>query len=93
MLKMTQAKNRRSSTRSTTATATRTRQKSGNGTARIAVQTTRSRKPAKTQTIARNEPSYETIAGRAYEIWQRKGCPTGQDTENWLQARAELVTS
>ena len=34
--------------------------------------------------------SPEQIAKRAYEIWQTKGCPHGQDREHWLQAEREL---
>ena len=33
----------------------------------------------------------ELIAARAYEIWKRRGCPMGQDSErDWHAARAEL---
>jgi Protein of unknown function (DUF2934) len=33
----------------------------------------------------------EQIAARAYEIWQRRGCPLGQDGQcDWYAARAEL---
>jgi len=32
------------------------------------------------------------IAKKAKEIWQRKGCPQGQDTQNWLEAE-KLVKS
>lgn len=35
-------------------------------------------------------PSTEQISKRAYEIWLRKGRPLGQDTQNWLEAEAEL---
>lgn len=37
-------------------------------------------------------PSTEQISKRAYEIWLRKGRPLGQDTQNWLEAEAELKT-
>jgi hypothetical protein len=34
----------------------------------------------------------ELIAARAYELWQRRGCPMGHDTtEDWYAARAELA--
>ena len=46
---------------------------------------------ATTVTSRKVEPSTDAIARRAYEIWMRKGCPAGQDLENWLQAKAELV--
>ena len=33
----------------------------------------------------------ELIAARAYEKWQRRGCPVGQDGErDWFAARSEL---
>ena len=33
----------------------------------------------------------ELIAARAYEIWQRRGCPMGQDgAQDWNAARQEL---
>lgn len=35
--------------------------------------------------------SDELIAQRAYAIWQRRGCPVGQDGQSdWFAARAEL---
>ena len=36
----------------------------------------------------------EEIARRAYEIYQREGCPFGRQIEHWAQAEIELgVTS
>lgn len=35
-------------------------------------------------------PNPTDIAMRAYYIWQSKGCPTGQELENWLEAEAQL---
>jgi Protein of unknown function (DUF2934) len=33
----------------------------------------------------------QLIAARAYEMWQRRGCPMGQDAaRDWYAARAEL---
>ncbi|MEY4582569.1 MAG: hypothetical protein RL701_7272 [Pseudomonadota bacterium] len=33
----------------------------------------------------------ELIAARAYEIWQSRGCPMGQDSvSDWLAARTQL---
>ena len=32
----------------------------------------------------------ETIRLRAYEIWQREGCPDGQDLRHWQQAEQEI---
>lgn len=31
------------------------------------------------------------IAHRAYEIWQRAGCPDGRAMEHWLQAEVEMA--
>lgn len=36
------------------------------------------------------EISTEQIADRAWQIWQREGCPEGRDLEHWLQAEKEL---
>lgn len=33
---------------------------------------------------------HNAIAQRAFEIWQRKGCPDGQDEANWNEAVEEL---
>ena len=33
----------------------------------------------------------ETISIRAYEIWQARGCPEGDGSENWEAAKAELT--
>jgi hypothetical protein len=32
----------------------------------------------------------EAIRNRAYEIWQKAGCPDGSHEEHWAQARSEL---
>jgi hypothetical protein len=38
-----------------------------------------------------NDLPDELIAQRAYELWKRRGCPMGQDSErDWYAARAEL---
>ncbi len=35
--------------------------------------------------------SHGQIAKRAYEIWERRGRPTGRDVENWKEAERELT--
>jgi Protein of unknown function (DUF2934) len=35
--------------------------------------------------------SDEEIARRAYAIWQARGCPPGDGTEDWQTAKAELT--
>ena len=35
-------------------------------------------------------PRTSDVAARAYEIWQRSGCPQGKDQEHWFQAEREL---
>lgn len=40
---------------------------------------------------AKAAPTPETIARRAYEIWQESGCPEGCEQEHWYQAEAELL--
>lgn len=32
----------------------------------------------------------ESIAARAYELWQEEGCPEGRDIEFWYQAEQQL---
>jgi hypothetical protein len=39
------------------------------------------------------EISQEEIARRAYEIWQARGCPPGDGSENWQAAEAELTAA
>ncbi len=34
--------------------------------------------------------TYEQIAQRAYEIWEREGKPEGKEQEHWLRAEEEL---
>jgi hypothetical protein len=41
---------------------------------------------------AAGRPSYEQIAQRAYEIYEREGRQPGREVENWLRAEAELAT-
>jgi len=43
----------------------------------------RASKPAPTLT-------YEEIAARAEQIWREKGCPAGQDEQNWHEAERQL---
>ena len=33
---------------------------------------------------------HEKIAMRAYEKWCQRGCPSGTDQQDWLEAEAEL---
>jgi hypothetical protein len=33
----------------------------------------------------------EEIARRAYELWQSRGCPQGDGSEDWQAAKAELI--
>ena len=35
-------------------------------------------------------PNHEMVAKRAFEIWQRHGCPQGSEFHDWLAAEAEL---
>jgi hypothetical protein len=40
-----------------------------------------------------SQVSQEEIARRAYEIWESRGCPAGDGTEDWERAVAELTAS
>jgi hypothetical protein len=37
--------------------------------------------------------SHDEIARRAYEIWQSRGCPAGDGSEDWQAAQAELMAA
>jgi hypothetical protein len=34
--------------------------------------------------------THEQIAQRARDIWRAKGCPAGQDEQNWREAEMQL---
>ncbi len=38
-----------------------------------------------------NKPTHEEIARQAQEFWQDRGCPTGCDTQIWLEAEQALT--
>ena len=42
------------------------------------------------QPSAGQNVSHESIARRAYEIWQSEGCPDGRAMEHWLRAVSEV---
>lgn len=35
----------------------------------------------------------DEIARRAYEIWQNRGCPAGDGSQDWRAAEAELAAA
>lgn len=35
--------------------------------------------------------NHQEISKRAYELWERSGCPEGTAVDHWLQAELELV--
>jgi hypothetical protein len=41
--------------------------------------------------VLESNVSEEEIARRAYEIWQSRGCPEGDGSEDWQAAKAELI--
>lgn len=41
-------------------------------------------------TAERDVPT-EEIERRAYELWQARGCPPGDGSEDWEAARSELI--
>lgn len=47
----------------------------------------------KNQNKNNNGQIQEEIAKRAYHFWEAAGCPTGRDSEFWLQAESELLTA
>ncbi|MGN6367742.1 MAG: DUF2934 domain-containing protein [Phycisphaerae bacterium] len=42
------------------------------------------------KSVATVRVTHEMIAERAKTIWQAKGCPEGQDEQNWKEAEAQL---
>lgn len=36
------------------------------------------------------EHRQESVRERAYQIWEREGCPTGRQHEHWMRAEREL---
>jgi len=38
----------------------------------------------------KTEISRTLIAARAYDLWQRRGCPLGDGQQDWFSAKAEL---
>ena len=36
------------------------------------------------------KPSHDEIAQRAFELYQRRGCQPGHETEDWLEAQKQL---
>jgi hypothetical protein len=69
---------KRSSFQSPRITATPSPKASGSSTA------------VQTQPVSSSKLTQEMIAGRAKAIWQAKGCPAGQDEQNWLEAERQL---
>jgi hypothetical protein len=54
----------------------------------------KARKDAATdQTNPHNEPTFEEIQMRAYEIYIQRGRQAGSDLDDWFQAENELTTS
>jgi DUF2934 family protein len=41
--------------------------------------------------IAQAKVSDEEIAQRAYELWQARGCPASDGSEDWKAAEAQLI--
>jgi hypothetical protein len=35
----------------------------------------------------------DEIARRAYQIWQDRGCPPGDGSQDWEKAKAELIAA
>jgi len=59
--------------------------------ARSAAPTATATKPKAAATAAAGPLTYDAIAARAFQIWEAKGRPKGQDIENWREAEAQLL--
>jgi hypothetical protein len=52
------------------------------------------RVPTSTAAASRPGPfSRDAIAALAYQKWQRRGCPTGEDHLDWFEAEKELTAT
>ena len=43
-----------------------------------------------TQTGIKVKPSHDEVAGRAYEIYRKEGCPQGRAVQHWLDAESQI---
>jgi len=41
----------------------------------------------------KQQPSHDEIALRAYQIWEQRGHPQGQDVEFWLDAERQILSA
>lgn len=47
--------------------------------------------PTPTQPVmTHNSAAQDKVAARAYQKWMQKGCKHGTDTQDWLEAEAEI---
>lgn len=79
---MAPIKTKKNSTNSRAAVSP-SRQKNGTGNVRQAIPTLANY--ASNQII-----TTESIASRAYTLWEQAGCPQGCDLDHWLQAESQL---
>ena len=42
------------------------------------------------QAMTQNSVAQDKVAARAYQKWMQKGCKHGTDTQDWLEAEAEI---
>ena len=45
-----------------------------------------------TQTGIMVKPSHDEVARKAYETYQKEGCPQGRDVQHWLEAEIQVET-
>ena len=50
-----------------------------------------STRPATEKPTKARQATDEQISQRAYEIWNERGRPSGQEVEHWLEAERELL--
>lgn len=48
-------------------------------------------RPGSAQPIELPDGMWESIARKAYELWEQRGRPEGRDLENWLDAEAAVM--
>ncbi len=85
------ASSRKSTGKNVKAAASDQAKAGGKKSAKSAAPTATSTRPKAAATAAAGPLTYDAIATRAFQIWEAKGRPEGQDIENWREAEAQLL--
>lgn len=90
-MKVTKSKSTKSRTKKTVKPVASPKTVTAKPTTRTAkAKPAKSAKAAKIVTAPIPQITTETIAARAYNLWEKDGRPNGRDTEYWFQAENQL---